>query len=107
MVVGDVFNIEKRLKEYDDELSLKWSYHTGNYVVLHKGKHVMTVPHGELDARVITKMKQIDPRNGYDIMKDIEETNEKIKQDQQAKVADMAEQFAKDIRKPLIEDAFY
>lgn len=82
-MVGDIYDIEKRIKsEVDEELSVDFDYDREEYAVFHKGYLVMFWPM-PLDSRLLDHMKRIDVRRGYDPLKEIDEHNEKLDLTQQ------------------------
>lgn len=75
-MTGDIYNIEERLKEQDPDLSMSFNP-SGTYSVLHKGNFVLEWPR-PLDARLLTHMRKIDMRRGYDPLREIDEHNESL-----------------------------
>mgnify|MGYP001104849042 CR=1 FL=1 len=57
---GDLYNIGERIKEIDPLLSITFDNRDMVYRITRKNHHVMTVKAGELDARVIRKLREND-----------------------------------------------
>ncbi len=57
---GDVFYLKERLKEFDPLLSIEFDRKVFKYRIT-RGKHqVMTLDPGELDSRVLTRLREND-----------------------------------------------
>jgi hypothetical protein len=67
----------------------------------------MTVPLGQLDARVVHRMQEIDPKKGYRAFDEVERLTRQRERNEERKVEDMAHSMADMLHKPLIRDAFY
>jgi len=112
MAFNDLYNIEDRLKEIDPNiLRIDFDYDKQLHEIIAVDKLgaqyvAMTVKHGELDARVIRRMQQIDPRK-FNPFDEVMEWHRKKERSEEKKVEDMARDFAENLRKPLIQDAFY
>lgn len=59
-VPGDIFDIATRIKNIDPELELNLNRDTDQYTVTRRGRHIMSIELGELDARVLTKLRKND-----------------------------------------------
>ena len=83
MVLGDLFNVEGRIKTIDKNLSLRYEGQ-GNYTILHKGMHFMSATHEELNGGIVNKTRQVVWMNKHrDILADIERENKKIEEGRQ------------------------
>lgn len=99
MVQGDLFNIEGRLKTIDRDFILTFSPETGNYYISCRGKHFMTVKHGELDDRVVKHVRRIVYVNIYgDILEEVDQANLKEEDNRIRKLEDTFECMAQDIQ---------
>jgi hypothetical protein len=113
MAQYDVFDIERRLKEYDPCLRIEWDPEDCVHEVIYRNpvttqdEIVMTVQPGQLDARVERRVKEIDRMRGYDPFKEIQKALDERDREQERKIEDLAYDMANTIRRPLIEDAFY
>lgn len=58
MLFGDLYNIEGRIKEISSTLSIIFDNKDFVYKVLNNGEQVMTVPAGELDSRLLLKLRK-------------------------------------------------
>lgn len=59
-IEGDIFDIGSRVKDIDPLLSLSLNKEKERYEIV-RGKHfVMSIKPGELDARILTKLRQND-----------------------------------------------
>ena len=57
---GDIYFLERRVKEIDPLLEISYDRHKKEYAIT-RGKHrVMTVPLGQLDARVLHTLRKND-----------------------------------------------
>ena len=59
-VFGDVCNLQGRLKELDPALSLSFNHQSMKYTITRGKHHVMTLNPGELDERVIRRLREND-----------------------------------------------
>ena len=59
-IEGDMFDIAIRVKDIDPALSLSLDYKRGEYELKRNNTHVMFIQPGELDARVLTKLRKND-----------------------------------------------
>ena len=59
-IFGDICNIQGRLKELDPALSLSFNHQKMKYTITRGKHHVMTLNPGELDARVLTRLREND-----------------------------------------------
>jgi len=57
---GDIYDIGSRVKDIDPALSISFDYKKEKYKVSRDDKHIMYVDVGELDARVLTKLRKND-----------------------------------------------
>ncbi|AHF08565.1 hypothetical protein [Desulfitobacterium metallireducens] len=103
MVVGDVYNIEERLQEFDPNLSLELNELNGNYIVLFKDQYVMEWQR-PLDARLIKHMRKIDSHRGYDALKEIDEYNEKLDKSNERDRYNYLEAVVKDYKKQIARE---
>ena len=57
---NDLYNIQERVKEIDPLLTLSFDRQKLKYIVTRGTHRVMTVPVGQLDARVLRKLREND-----------------------------------------------
>ena len=100
MVIGDIYNIEKRLQEHDPDLSLKLNKKNGNYQVLYQNQHVMEWPR-PLDDRLIKHIQRIDSHRGYDAVKEIDAHNDKLERTAENDRLNYLESVIKDNKREL------
>lgn len=103
MVVGDVYNIEERLQEFNPNLSLEFNKSNGNYIVYFKDQYVMEWQR-PLDARLLQHMYKIDSHRGYDALKEIDEYNDKLDKSNERDRYNYIEAVAKDYKKQISKD---
>lgn len=109
----DLYNIEGRLKEMDPNiLRIDFDYDKELHEIIAVDKLgtqyvAMTVKHGELDSRVITRMQEIDPRRGFRPFDELMNWMDQKAHNDEKKVEDMARDFAETIHRPLVEDYCY
>ncbi|OAS19248.1 hypothetical protein [Paenibacillus oryzisoli] len=112
MAINDLYYIEDRLKEIDPNiLRIDFDYDNLKHQVIAVDKLgtqyvAMTVKHGELDARVVRRIQQIDPRK-FNPFDDIGKWLHKKELDEDKKVNEIARGMAETLRKPLMHDAMY
>lgn len=112
MAIYDYYNIEQQLQEMDPNiLRIDFNYSTERHqIICWDGKLkeeyiAMTVPWNELDSRVVTHMRRINPTrfNAFDeldqmmLLREIE---------QEKKIEEIARGMADVLYKPLLKDAF-
>lgn len=112
MAINDLYHIEDRLKEIDPNiLRIDFNYDKKLHEIIAVDKLgtqyvAMTVKHGELDARVLQRIQQIDPRK-FNAFDEIGKWLHKKEIDEDKKVSEIARNMADTLRKPLIYDAMY
>lgn len=99
-MVGDIYDIEARLKEQDPDLSLGFNYDNGNYRVYHKNQFVLEWPR-PLDARLLNHMRKIDIRRGYNPIEEIDSHNEAIEKELEKQRLNHIEAVVKDHKRQL------
>lgn len=83
MTEFDSYDIGVRVKEIDPDLSVTWDWKTKNHKVFWKGEFIMGNPYPALDARLLTKIREIDTWSrqfSYDpgrVVRDSEEAQER------------------------------
>ena len=108
----DVYHIEERLQELDPNI-LRVDF--DNRRKLHRiictdGRAeytAMTVPLGNLDSRVVTRMMEINPKRGYNPFHEIDKAAELKQKRDESRVSDIAYGMADIFFKPLTQHAFY
>lgn len=109
----DLYYIEDRLKQWHPavlRIDFEEQRKIHKVVMLDaRGQEytAMHVPLGELDARVIQRMMEINPERGYKAFDEIERNIQQREREQERKIEDMAYDMAETLRRPLIEDYFY
>lgn len=112
MGFNDIYHIEERLKEIDPNiLRIDFDYDKQVHEIIAVDKLgaqyvAMTVKHGELDARVLKRMQEIDPRK-FNPFDELEKWQVQKERAEQRKVEDMARDFVDTFHAPLVRDAFY
>lgn len=113
MALYDVYHIEERLREWHPAvLRIDFEERRKIHKVIMKDARgqeytAMHVPLGELDARVIHRMMEINPERGYRAFDEINRNIRQREREQERKIEDMAYDMAETLRRPLIEDYFY
>lgn len=59
-VPGDMFDIASRVKDIDPALDLSFDFRKKVYILTENGRKVMTIKPGELDARILLKIREGD-----------------------------------------------
>lgn len=110
MAQYDVYDIERRLQEYDSRvLRIDFNESRGvHYIIcwdpiVQEEYSAMTVPAGQLDARVERRMMEINP-NHFNAINDIDQHRANKERADERRVEDMARDMADTFYKPLIKD---
>lgn len=111
MAEFDPHEIERRLMEYDDRvLRIDFDHRRGLHRIicfdtfLQEEYIAMTVPAGQLDARVEIEMMKINP-NHFNALEYIDKARADKERRDDNKVGDMARDFAELFHKPLVKHA--
>jgi hypothetical protein len=111
MAEYDVYDIERRLKQYDDRiLRIDFDHRRGLHRIIcwdpiyYEEYTAMTVAAGQLDARVERRMMEINPKH-FNAIADIDAARAQKERQDERKIEDMARDFADVFHKPLIRDA--
>jgi hypothetical protein len=113
MAQYDPYYIEERMRELNWRLRrIDWNDRAKRHEIIavdamNQEYIAMTVKPGQLDDRVLTRLKEIDPTNGYNPFRELEKWQKQKERDEERKVEDMAYGMADTLYKPLIQDAFY
>lgn len=113
MALFDIYNIESRLREWDENvLRIDFDEGRGLHKVVCKDKLgleyvAMTVPVGKLDARVVHRMMEINPKRGYNPFDEIDQATEQREQASEKRIGDMAHSMADMLYRPLMNHALY
>ena len=98
---SDVYNIGKRLKEYDPCLFLVWDNSKQEYQVWSSEKGLQFVVWAkELDARILEKVKKADGRTSYGLKAKLDEINSERELKERKERIDAAES-AKEFKSAL------
>lgn len=100
---NDVYHVEKRLKEHDDNLYVMYNPNICQWLIVDERNDsiVMKIPQigfEELDARVVNHIKQIDVMNGYNVVDVIEREEALRDRELKRQQEDLAYNMAKDIK---------
>lgn len=99
----DIYHIEERLQEVDPNiLRIDFDPDTLRHEIVARDKAnneyvAMTVPLGKLDARVVERVKEIDPRRGYNPFDDIEKWMNDKERRENRRIEDMARDMADNV----------
>lgn len=111
MAEYDVHDIERRLQAYDDRiLRIDFNHRRGTHQIIcwdpinHEEYISMSVPAGQLDARIEYKMMEINPKH-YNAIEEINEWQATRDRHQENKMSDMARDMADTFWQPLLKDA--
>lgn len=99
--LNDIYHIEERLKEYDPDLYLLFNDKTGEHLLMDglMDMAIMKIPQPGfevLDARLVDHIKKIHTANGFSATEEIERHQEKLDREEERKLNDVAEDFAKE-----------
>lgn len=97
-VFGDVFDIASRVREIDPALVLSFDNNAKKHKLHRNGKLVMTINHGELDARVLTQLHENDLHRIrlYDYILKLERSEEAAERRRAKEIRDKIEDVALD-----------
>ena len=113
MAKYDIYHIEERLREWHPSfVRLEWEDERKIHKVIMRDAlnleyTAMHVPHGQLDARVLYRMMEINPERGYNPFHEIDRNIRERERAENHRIEEMAYDFASNFRRPLIEDYFY
>lgn len=71
-VAADLYSIGERLKEIDGRYRLFYNARLGRYEIRVSGELQLTVPRGELDARVIARVRKTRVERADALLREIE-----------------------------------
>lgn len=110
MAEFDVHDIERRICEYDPRIRrIDFNHKRGMHRIIgydhtvDEEYIVMTVPAGQLDARVERRIMEINPDH-FNALEDIDAARVERERREERKVEDMARDFADVFHKPLVRD---
>lgn len=113
MAKYDVYDIERRLREFDDKiLRIDFDERQGMHRIMcwdpvNKEEYIaMSVPAGELDVRVERRMMEINPAH-FNALAEFDRMKAERERAQDQKIEDMAYNMADMLYKPLLQDAGY
>lgn len=108
----DYYNIEPQLQELDPNiLRIDFDYDSEKHRIICwdpylKEEYIaMTVPWKELDSRVVTHMRRINPTR-FNAFDELDQMMIKREIEQEKKVEEMAQSMADMLYKPLLKDAY-
>ena len=99
-IFEDVFDITKRLKEIDESYFVVYNTQKKKYEVhssKQKNTYCLTVPTKTLDSRTVGLTLKTRRENYEKILKEIDETNEKIEKESKRQIDDLCEFKAKEM----------
>lgn len=99
-IFEDVFDITKRLKEIDESYFVVYNTQKKKYEVhssKQKNTYCLTVPTKTLDSRIVGLTLKTRRENYEKILKEIDETNEKIEKESKRQIDDLCEFKAKEM----------
>lgn len=99
--LNDIYHVQEALQEYDKDLYLLYNSKTNEHLIMDGQINVavMKIPQPGfpfLSSKVVEHIKKIHVLNGFDAEKEIRQQEEKQEKERQRKLADMAEDFAKE-----------
>jgi hypothetical protein len=99
--LNDLYHIQERLQEYDPDLYILWNGKTGEHLIMDglMNVAVMKIPQKGfevLDSRVVAHIKRIHTANGFSASKEIEKHEATLEREEQRKLDDIAQDFAKE-----------
>jgi hypothetical protein len=111
-VTNDVYHVEEQLQAYDEHLYLMWNPDTNEHLVVDGlvGLSVMKIPQigfPYLSSRLVDHMKKIHTANGFSATAHVEASDIRREQENEKRVDDMAENFARDTLKSARKIAYY
>ncbi|HBS46285.1 MAG TPA: hypothetical protein DEA91_20765 [Paenibacillus sp.] len=108
----DYYNIEPQLQELDPNiLRIDFDYRTEKHRIMCwdpylKEEYIaMTVPWKDLDSRVVTHMRRINPTK-FNAFDELEQNMILREIEQEKKIEEMAHSMADMLYKPLLKDAY-
>lgn len=111
MAQYDVYHIEERMKAWNPLIQrIEWKDEQHKIIAkdaLGSEYIAMSVPHGQLDARVVYRMMEINPERGYNPFDELDRHFDERERKENRRIEAMAADFADNFRRPLIENYFY
>lgn len=113
IIEDSVYEIPKRLKEYDESFFVAFNNRNGKFEVHSTDNlfetYCLTVPFNELDARTIDLVKRNDTKNkgAREIERELNEHNEKIERQKDREQKNWIEDVAKETHSAFKRDLDY
>lgn len=109
--LNDIYHVEEQLQAYDKDLYIMWNPNTGEHLIMDGllEMAIMKLPQigfEQLDSRIVEHIRKIHTANGFSAVQTIEDTEKKREQEQDRKLNDLAEDFAKE-SKEAFQNAYY
>lgn len=104
MAQFDIYHIEERMKELSWRLRrIEWNdRHKRHEIIavdnLNMEYIAMTVKPGQLDGRILDRLKEIDPTNGYNPFRELERYERQKERAEERKITDMATDMAENLQ---------
>lgn len=105
---NDIYRVEEQLQEYDKDLFIMWNPSTNEHLIMDDIMKlaVMKIPQigfETLDSRVVTHMKKIHTKNGFNASWELKESDERREREQERIMNDLSEDYAKEMKPALQE----
>jgi hypothetical protein len=107
-VKNDLYYVEEQLQEYDKDLFIMWNPTTNEHLIMDDVVKlaVMRIPQRgfeTLDSRVVAHMKKIHTANGFNATWELNESEARREREQEQKLKDMSDDYAKEMKPALQE----
>ncbi|WP_217597289.1 2,3-dihydroxybenzoate--AMP ligase [Cohnella sp. GbtcB17] len=109
---NDLYEVERQLQDYDEHLYVMWNPHTGEHLVVDGlvGLSVMKIPQRgfpALTTAVVDRIRRIHTANGFSATAHVEAAQDRLERENEKRVHEMAENFARDTLKSARQIAYY
>ncbi|PEP80690.1 2,3-dihydroxybenzoate--AMP ligase [Bacillus toyonensis] len=99
--LNDIYYVEEQLQDYDPYLYIMWNPSSGEYLIMDGmlETSIMKIPQigfEQLDSRIVDHIKRIHTVNGFSAVQTVEDTEQKRKREEERKLNDLAEDYAKE-----------
>lgn len=105
--INDINNIEQQLQDYDPDLYIMWKPSDNTWLIMDGMMEtaIMKIPQiglTALDQRVYHRIREIHVTTGHSAIRDIEAAERKMQRDEDAFIADLAYDFAKESKEAFV-----
>jgi hypothetical protein len=107
---NDIYRVEEQLQEYDPNLFIMYNPNDNTWLIMDDVVKlaVMKIPQNgfeTLDSRIVDHMKKIHTVNGFNATWELNESEARREKEQERKLKDMTEDYAKEM-KPALQEIY-